>query len=136
MSDATTTAAPSAAGPAGLLDLSITHLPIHSLVAFGRKTRSHTKDQIQKLAGSIRTFGFSVPVLIDEDGKVLAGNARIEAARLVGLTELPCVQLAHMSPAQKRAFVIAENRIAEDAGWDRDALRIEFEELAASVLSG
>lgn len=112
-------------------DLAVELRPIDSLVAFGRKTRSHTKDQIQKLATSIRTFGFNVPVLIDEEGKVLAGNARVEAARLIGLTELPCVPLAHMSPVQKRAFVIAENRLAELSGFDREALRIEFEELAA-----
>lgn len=131
MSPTMTTAARDAAGSADILGLSITYHPIHTLVALGRKTRSHTKDQIQKLATSIRTFGFNVPVLIDEEGKVLAGNARVEAARLIGLTELPCVQLGHMTEAQKRAFVIAANRIAEESSWDREALKIEFEELAA-----
>lgn len=131
MSPTMTTAARDAAGSADILGLSITYHPIHTLVALGRKTRSHTKDQIQKLATSIRTFGFNVPVLIDEEGKVLAGNARVEAARLIGLAEVPCVQLAHMTEAQKRAFVIASNRIAEESSWDREALKIEFEELAA-----
>ena len=131
MSPTMTTAARDAAGSADILGLSITYHPIHTLVALGRKTRSHTKDQIQKLATSIQTFGFNVPVLIDEEGKVLAGNARVEAARLIGLPEVPCVQLAHMTEAQKRAFVIAANRIAEESSWDREALKIEFEELAA-----
>lgn len=102
---------------------------IETLVAFGRKSRVHSRQQIGQIADSIRTFGFNDPVLIDEDGKVLSGNARVEAARLLGWTTVPCVQASHMTTAQKRAYVIAENRLGELASWDNDVLRIEFEEL-------
>lgn len=103
--------------------------PIESLVAFGRKSRVHSRQQIVQIAESIRVFGFNDPVLIDENGKVLSGNARVEAARLLTWTTVPCVQASHMSAAQKRAYVIAENRLGELASWDNDVLRLEFEEL-------
>ena len=112
-------------------ELRLQSVPITSLKAYGRKARLHTRDQIQKLAESIRTFGFSVPILVDDDERILAGHARLEAARLVGMTHVPVVVLSHLNPAQKRAFILAENRLAELAGWDRDALRVELEEITA-----
>lgn len=105
--------------------------PIDSFTAFGRKARSHTRAQILAIAKSMETFGFCVPVLVDDAGALLAGHARIEAARLLGLKQAPAVVLSHLTSEQKRAFILAENRLAELAGWDRDVLRIELEELSA-----
>lgn len=107
----------------------IQNRPIETLIAFGRKSRVHSRQQIGQIAESIRVFGFNDPVLIDENGKVLSGNARVEAARLLTWTTIPCVQASHMTAAQKRAYVIAENRLGELASWDNDVLRLEFEEL-------
>lgn len=111
------------------LSLNIRYLPPASLTAFGRKSRTHSKDQIRRIGDSISTFGFLVPVLVDEADKVIAGNARLEAAIQLGLSKVPVVALSHLTREQKRAFVIAENQLASVAGWDRDVLRIEFQEL-------
>lgn len=111
------------------LDLKISSMPTQSLVAHGRKARTHTKAQIQALANIISEIGFIVPIICDEAGKVLAGNARLEAARLLCLPNVPAVMVSHLSDAQKRLFAIADNRLAELAGWDREALAVELEEL-------
>lgn len=100
-----------------------------SLAAFGRRARTHSKDQIAQIANSIKTFGFSVPVLVDENDKVIAGNARIEAAIQLGLAEIPVVTLSHLDAAQKRAFILAENKLASLAGWDNAVLSLEFKDL-------
>ncbi|MCB2077404.1 MAG: ParB N-terminal domain-containing protein [Novosphingobium sp.] len=113
------------------LALQVRYIPPASLSAFGRRSRTHTKDQVRRIAESIRAFGFTVPVLVDEDHKVIAGNARVEAAIQLDIAAVPVVALSHLTPAQKRAFVIAENQLATLSGWDRDVLRIEFEELGA-----
>jgi DNA modification methylase len=107
----------------------IEYLPTDDLPALGRKSRIHSHQQIEQIAESIRTFGFINPILIDETGKVIAGNARIDAARKLKLTSLPCLRVSHLTHQQKRAFVIAENRLGELASWDNEVLRIEFEEL-------
>lgn len=111
------------------LALQIHYKPPSSLHNFGRKARKHSEDQIQSIAESIRTFGFNVPVLVDEADKVIAGNARVEAAILLGLDEVPMVTLSHLTSSQKRAFILAENQLATLAGWDRDILRLELQEL-------
>lgn len=111
------------------LDLQVRRLSPQSLVAFGRKTRSHTKKHIERLAKVMREFGCIVPIIVDEEDRVLAGNGRVEAARLIGLKTVPAVRVSHLTRQQKRAFVIADNRLAELAGWDRDTLKIELEEL-------
>lgn len=104
------------------LALQIQYLSTSSLSAFGRKSRTHSKDQIRRIAESIRTFGFTVPVLVDEDNKVIAGNARVEAAIQLKLPQVPVVALSHLTREQKRAFVIAENQLATLSGWDKDVL--------------
>ena len=91
--------------------------------------RTHSKKQIAKIAASIEKFGFLGVILIDRDGGIIAGHGRVEAARLLGLTEVPAVRVDHLSAAEIRAYVIADNRLAELAGWDRDLLKIEFEAL-------
>ncbi|MHC9419674.1 site-specific DNA-methyltransferase [Sphingomonas citri] len=100
-----------------------------SLSAVGRKARTHSRDQIAKIAKSITAFGFSVPVLVDENDKIIAGNARVEAAIQLGLAEVPVITLSHLDAAQKRAFVLAENKLATLSGFDRDVLKLEFSEL-------
>jgi len=94
-----------------------------------RNGRTHSKKQIRQIAASIREFGFTNPVIVDENNMVLAGHGRLEAARQEGLTHIPIIRFGHMTEAQKRAYVIADNRIAEQAGWDRETLAIELGEL-------
>lgn len=93
--------------------------------------RTHPQKQIERIAKSIQEFGFTAPVLIDEDNGIVAGHARIEAAALAGMDAVPAVRLSHLSPAQIRAYVIADNKLAEGAGWDTDILRIELTAIAA-----
>lgn len=102
---------------------------IADLKTSARKPRTHSPQQIEQLAASIRRFRFNNPVLIDEHGKVLAGVARLAAAKLVGLTEVPTLQVRHLTAVEKRAYTIADNRIAEKADWDRPLLSLELEEL-------
>ena len=92
--------------------------------------RTHTRKQIRQIAASIRQFGFTVPILIDAEGTVIAGHARLEAAQLLGLEHVPTIRLDHLSEAEKRAYAIADNRLAEVAGWDEKQLAIELQYLA------
>lgn len=105
--------------------------PLAQLQSNPGNARTHNDRQISQLAASIRTFGFLSPILIDERGMVLAGHGRLAAARLVGLEVVPVVQVKHLTPARKRALVLADNRLAELAGWDRKLLKIELAELSA-----
>jgi 16S rRNA G966 N2-methylase RsmD len=104
--------------------------PVAGLRANPGNARTHSDRQISQLAASIRTFGFLNPILVDEQGMVLAGHGRLAAARLLGLDEVPVVQVTHLTPAHKRALVLADNRLAELAGWDRNLLKIELAELS------
>lgn len=92
--------------------------------------RTHSKKQVRQIADSIEEFGFTNPVLIDTNGTVIAGHGRLHAARLLGLESVPTIQLEHLSEAQVRAYVIADNKLAENAGWDRDLLALELQGLA------
>ncbi|WP_430397425.1 site-specific DNA-methyltransferase [Ferrovibrio sp.] len=99
------------------------------LTAYKRNARKHSRRQIQQIAASIRQFGFVNPVLIDAEAQIIAGHGRVEAAKQLGLTSIPTIQIDHMTEAQRRAYIIADNRLAELAGWDRDLLALEFGEL-------
>lgn len=103
--------------------------PIQSLKPAPRNARTHSKKQINQIAASITEFGFTNPVLIDEGRSILAGHGRVEAAKQLGMTEVPVVRIEHMTPAQKRAYVIADNKLALNAGWDDAILAIELGEL-------
>jgi DNA modification methylase len=105
-------------------------LPIANLQPYARNARTHSAKQLRQIAASIERFGFNNPVLIDREGGIIAGHGRVEAARLLGRSEVPTIRLDHLSPAQKRAYVIADNRIAQLAGWDEQILAIELQELA------
>ena len=106
-----------------------TLLPIDKLIAFKRNARTHSKAQIRQIVESIEKFGFTNPILIDESNTILAGHGRLAAARLLGMKEVPTIQIGHLTDAEKRAYVIADNRIAEKAGWDKQSLAIEFQAL-------
>src|SRR5713226_2803734 len=95
-----------------------------------RNARTHSNRQIRQIAASIRKFGFLNPILVDDTNFGLAGHGRLEAARHEGLDRVPIFRFGHMSAAQKRAYVIADNKIAEQAGWDRELLAIELGELS------
>lgn len=117
--------------PFAALEPSVTMRPIGELKPSPRNARTHGEKQIHKLVASFARFGFVSPILVDEDGEVIAGHGRLEAARRLGRTVVPTICLSHMSDADKRAYRIADNRLAELAGWDDDLLKIEFEELAS-----
>lgn len=102
---------------------------IDRLVPYARNARTHSKEQILQLRGSIREFGFLNPALIDKDLNIIAGHGRILAAREEGITEVPCVFVEHLTDAQKRAYIIADNRLALNAGWDFEMLSVELSDL-------
>jgi DNA modification methylase len=108
-------------------ELSIAIIPITSLKPWARNARTHSKKQIKQIAESITQFGFTNPVLIDHENTILAGHGRVAAARQLELTEVPCVRLEHMTQAQKRAYVLADNKLALNAGWDEELLAEELE---------
>ena len=105
--------------------------PVAALVPYARNARTHSDAQVAQIAASIREFGFTNPVLVDAEGGVIAGHGRLLAARKLGMTEVPTLELAHLTPAQRRAYVLADNRLALSAGWDEDLLRIELGDLQA-----
>ena len=99
------------------------------LVPAERNARTHSQEQIKQLVASIQAFGWTSPILIDEDHAIIAGHGRLEAARLAGLTDVPTITLTGLSAAQKRALAIADNKLALNAGWDDEMLRLELGEL-------
>ncbi len=109
-------------------------IPPNRLRPWALNARIHSKKQLRQIADSIRTFGFTNPVLIDEDGTILAGHGRVAAAKMIGLETVPCLRIANMTAAQKRAYVIADNKLALNAGWDEEILAIELEGLLATDL--
>jgi ParB-like chromosome segregation protein Spo0J len=115
-------------------ELLIEYLNVGELRPQPRNARTHTKKQIRQIANSIRTFGFTNAILIDDDKTILAGHGRIEAAKSLGMARIPCVRLSDMTTAQKRAYAIADNKLALNAGWDEELLTIELQELSACDL--
>lgn len=106
-------------------------VPIGKLVPYVNNARTHSPEQILKLRSSLREFGFINPIIIDRDYGVIAGHGRLLAAKEEGMTEVPCVFADHLTEAQKKAYIIADNRMAMDAGWDEELLRVEIESLRA-----
>ncbi len=100
-----------------------------SLVPYANNSRTHSDQQVQQVAASMKEWGFTNPVLIDEGNSVVAGHCRLEAAQLLGMKDVPCIVLAGLSNAQRKAYVIADNRLALNAGWDDELLRIELDSL-------
>ena len=106
---------------------------IDKLIPYVNNARTHSKEQINKLRSSLREFGFINPVIIGRDYGIIAGHGRVMAAREEGINEVPCVFVDHLTEAQKKAYIIADNRMALDAGWDEEILRVEIEALQAEA---
>jgi DNA modification methylase len=110
--------------------MQIEQRPTESLIPYARNAKLHSDAQVAQIAGSIREFGFCNPVLVDADGGIIAGHGRVLAARKLGLAEVPCITLGHLTEIQRRAYIIADNRLAETGGgWDTKLLALELEDL-------
>jgi hypothetical protein len=109
--------------------LQVETIAIGDLIPFAKNSRTHSDAQVAQIAGSIREFGFTNPILIDEHNGIIAGHGRLLAARKLSLEDVPCIRLEGLSDAQKRAYVIADNKIALNAGWDEKLLALELKEL-------
>lgn len=105
--------------------------PVGKLSPYARNARTHSSEQVAQIAASIAEFGFNAPILVDSAAGIIAGHGRLLAARKLGLTDVPVIVLDHLTETQKRAYILADNRIAENAGWDEDVLRQELEALQA-----
>lgn len=110
-------------------NLTIKYLPVADLIPYARNTRTHTPEQVNKVASSIKEFGFTNPVLVDAEKGIIAGHCRVMASQKLGMQQVPTIEVTGWTDAQKRAYIIADNKLALDAGWDEELLRIELEEL-------
>ncbi len=111
------------------MNLAIEYKATKDLIPYARNSRTHSEEQVIQIASSIKEFGFTNPVLIDEDGGIIAGHGRVMAAKKLNLAEVPTITLEGLSEAQKKAYIIADNKLALNAGWDEELLRVEFDEL-------
>src|SRR5947208_7575589 len=109
--------------------MKIDYTRVRELRSYANNARTHSKKQVRQIANSIKKFGFCNPVLIDDQKQIIAGHGRVEAAKLLGIHAVPAVRLSHLSEADKRAYVLADNKLAEKAGWDREILAIELQGL-------
>ncbi len=100
-----------------------------ALIPYANNSRTHSEEQVNQIAASMKEFGVTNPILIDDQGGIIAGHGRVMAAKKLGIVELPCIELVGLTDAQKKAYVIADNQLALNAGWDIDALRLEVETL-------
>lgn len=107
----------------------IEYIETEKLIPYARNSRTHSDDQVQQIMGSIKEFGFTNPVLVDGDGVIIAGHGRTMAAQRLGMKEVPCLRLSHLTEAQKRAYVIADNKLALNAGWNDEMLALELRNL-------
>ena len=105
------------------------NVPIKQLKPYKNNARTHSEKQIEKIANSIREFGFINPVLIDSDYGIIAGHGRVKGAEKLGMVEVPCLFVEDLTDEQKRAYIIADNKLALDAGWDYELLQLELNEL-------
>jgi ParB-like chromosome segregation protein Spo0J len=116
--------------------LHVVEVQVDALIPAARNSRTHSDAQIAQIAGSIREFGFTNPVLMDGARGIIAGHGRVLAARKLGLATVPCIELGYLTDSQRRAYIIADNKLAENARWDMDLLRVELEELKSLELDG
>ena len=110
--------------------LNVEYRKVTALIPYARNPRTHSDEQVARIAASIVEYGWTSPILVDGENGVIAGHGRLAAARKLGMEDVPVIELAHLSPTQKRALILADNRIALDAGWDEELLTLEFAELA------
>lgn len=109
----------------------LTMVPIDDLIPYANNAKKHGVKQINQIRASLREFGFVTPVLIDFDNNIIAGHGRVEAARAEGMSEVPCVLVTNLTEAQRKAYILADNRLSETAAWDTELLKIELEGLEA-----
>lgn len=109
--------------------MKIEHIKTDKLIPYARNSRTHSESQVAQIAGSIREFGFTNPVLIDNENGIIAGHGRVMAAQKLGLKEVPCIRLSHLTETQRKAYVIADNKLALNSGWDEGMLALELAEL-------
>ena len=107
--------------------MKIDYMRVRELRPYPNNARTHSKKQVREIANSIAKFGFCNPVLIDDDKQIIAGHGRVEAAKLLGIAAVPTYRLSHLSEADKRAYILADNKLAEKAGWDKQLLAIELQ---------
>lgn len=110
--------------------MQIENTPVEQLIPYANNSRTHSDAQVAQIAASIREYGFNNPVLIDESGSIIAGHGRVLAARKLQLTEVPTIRLSHLTDVQKRAYVIVDNQLALNAGWDEQLLSMEIQHLS------
>ena len=113
----------------GHTSTSIKKVSVSDLIPYANNSRLHSDDQVLQIASSIKEFGFLNPIIIDGDNGIIAGHGRVMAAKKLGINELPCIDASHLTEAQKKAYVIADNKLALNAEWDFDLLKIEIESL-------
>lgn len=111
------------------MKIQIKYKPVQDLIPYARNSRTHSDAQVAQIAASIKEFGWTNPILLDGDNGLIAGHGRLLAAQKLGMEQVPTIELSHMSEAQKRAYIIADNKMALNAGWDNDMLFAEFEDL-------
>src|ERR1035437_6288748 len=111
------------------INIQVEHWPISRLIPRITNPRTHTPEQVAQIAASMREWGWTNPILVGAENDILAGHARLLAARQLGMTEVPVIQLGHLSEAQRRALVIADNQLSINAGWSEETLRIELQAL-------
>lgn len=109
--------------------LKIVYRDIEELIPYANNARTHSPTQVKRIAESIKEFGWTNPVLIDGSNGIVAGHGRVLAAKKLGMRQVPTIELSGLSPTQKRAYILADNRLALDAGWDEDLLKLELTEL-------
>jgi hypothetical protein len=109
--------------------MNIEYLPVRELRPHPNNARTHSRKQVRQIAKSIEKFGFCNPVLVDDAKQIIAGHGRVEAAKLLGIDAVPTCKLSHLSEAEKRAYILADNKLAENAGWDKELLAIELQGL-------
>ena len=109
--------------------LQVVYRRVEDLIPYARNARTHSEEQVTRIASSIKEFGWTNPILLDGDYGIIAGHGRVMAATKLGIEEVPTIQLSGLSDAQKKAYILADNRLALDAGWDEEMLRLELQEL-------
>ncbi len=109
--------------------LEVTYRKVADLIPYARNARTHSPEQVARIAGSIKEFGWTAPILVDGENGIIAGHGRLAAAQKLKMTEVPCIELSGLTATQRRAYILADNKLALDAGWDEDILKIELDDL-------
>lgn len=110
--------------------MKIEQIATSKLIPYANNARTHSETQVAQIAGSIRQFGFNNPVLVDESDTIIAGHGRVLAARMLELDKVPCIRLTHLTESQRKAYIIADNKIALNSGWDEELLKLELQNMS------